>query len=118
MRNALSIIIIPIVLLLFYNQAANWHLHKLPNGIVIEHAHPYAKDKTDDTPFQKHSHNNFEYLVLALISSSAGIVVIALFLSLILFVKEGFVQSIYFNYNLIKVFFPNDSPLRAPPTIK
>ena len=72
-RKFVSITAIPIVLLLFHNQAANWHLHKLPNGILIEHAHPYTNNSSSEFPFQNHQHSSLEIHILAIISSFIGL---------------------------------------------
>lgn len=43
------------------NKAVFLHVHKLNNGTIVEHAHPYEKSK-DSNPFKSHHHSNAEYL--------------------------------------------------------
>ena len=42
------------------NNAFFIHAHKLNNGKVIEHAHPYNKT-SDSKPYKSHHHSNTEY---------------------------------------------------------
>ena len=68
MKRLLSFILIVSTLALFWNNAVNWHYHQLPNGIVVEHAHPYSKSASSPgSPFEKHHHSDFEYLILDLV---------------------------------------------------
>ncbi len=65
------LITLPQVLWLFYNQAANWHFHRLENGCVMQHAHPYQKSGWGNTPFQDHKHTPIECSILSTISQIA-----------------------------------------------
>lgn len=42
------------------NQALFLHVHKLENGTIIEHAHPYDKSN-DPNPYKSHKHSNAEF---------------------------------------------------------
>jgi len=45
--------------MLLANKAVFFHVHKLDNGELVAHAHPF--DKSDDTaPFKKHLHSKSE----------------------------------------------------------
>lgn len=44
------------VLLFFYAQTAWWHWHRLPDGNLVGHAHPYHPDH--NSPIQQHPHTN------------------------------------------------------------
>ena len=74
----LCLLTLPLVMGLFYNQASNWHLHKLENGIIIEHAHPFERS-TGTTPFQNHHHSGQELVFLALISNVLITIVLVFF---------------------------------------
>lgn len=117
MKRLLTLITLPLVLLLFYNQAANWHFHMLPNGIVIEHAHPYSKSSSTESPFQKHTHNEIEILILGLIFTTAVLVSLH-FVSLIL---DNFpvkiLQFLNKNHFLHPTRFFITNPHRGPPSI-
>ena len=82
-------IAIPAIMLLYYNQSANWHYHITEKGIVVEHAHPFTNNNIPDTPFQDHEHSDFQYLVLAQVVHAFGLVVIILFLFSPLFYKRN-----------------------------
>jgi hypothetical protein len=72
---------IPAVLMLFYNQSANWHYHILKNGTVVKHAHPYSNDSQGNAPFQKHQHTDLELIVLSQFSNLLAVFVILLTLA-------------------------------------
>ena len=85
--NTLSFISLSILLLNIFNNAVNVHSHKLENGEIVTHAHPF-NHQNNDSPFESHSHTNFEFLVLVhlntfLISSFSFVV-----LAVILFLKK------------------------------
>ena len=116
-RKFFSIITIPIVLLLFYNQAANWHLHKLPNGILVEHAHPYTNNSSSESPFQNHQHSSLEIHILAIISSFVGLAIV-LSLNLVLLTRAPLkiariAKSLIVKYSYHSSFAPH----RGPPQI-
>lgn len=80
MKRVLSIVLIVFTLGLFINNSVNWHYHLLPNGIIVEHAHPYKKAAPDSgTPFEKHGHSELEFLILDLIYYSGLVIVPAFF---------------------------------------
>jgi hypothetical protein len=47
--------------LLIANRAIFLHVHKLNDGTIIEHAHPYDKSN-DSKPYKSHHHSNAEFL--------------------------------------------------------
>ncbi len=69
LRKLVLIILIPALCWLFYNQVANWHYARLPNGLMIEHSHPYNKHTASShSPIPNHSHTKSELLHLDIIS--------------------------------------------------
>lgn len=42
------------------NKAIFLHVHKLNDGTIIEHAHPYDKSN-DSKPYKSHHHSNAEF---------------------------------------------------------
>lgn len=76
----IAAIVIPAIVLLYYNQSANWHYHITENGIVVEHAHPFSNSMIPGTPYQDHEHSDFEYLVLAQLMHTLGLAAIVLLL--------------------------------------
>ncbi len=53
-----------VTMALVYNNAFFTHTHKLPDGTIIQHAHPYKSDADSSSPFKNHHHTSFEFLVL------------------------------------------------------
>lgn len=55
--KVLSIFLLAAVITLFFNNSINWHFHKLSNGCLVVHAHPYQKTTTNgDQPASDHHH--------------------------------------------------------------
>ncbi len=122
MNRLLSVALIVFIQALFFNNAVNWHYHKLPNGIIVEHAHPFSKSKSTASskapysPFEKHQHTEFEYLILDILYYG-GLVLLFAFLSLSVFreFKNRVILSKLISfYGSIHSLLP---PLRAPPVI-
>ncbi len=115
MKRLLSYLLIVSVLALFHNNIANWHYHKLPNGIVVEHAHPFNKAASDPSnPFERHQHSDIEYLILDLVYS-IGYIIILLFPGLLIFLNRQEIKRILLP---VPVFSGNNQTLpllRAPP---
>mgnify|MGYP006286896655 FL=1 len=64
-RHIISLLLIPLIAGVTFNAIKNGHFHKLWDGEVIYHSHPYKKDTSPpDSPFQKHHHSPSEYLLL------------------------------------------------------
>jgi hypothetical protein len=117
MKKLLSSFLILFTVVLFFNNAVNWHYHQLPNGIVVEHAHPYDRNSSSaDEPFEKHTHTDFEYLIFDLVFYS-GLVIVLAFLILSLYPGPS-TRSVYpgpiAGASLIPAGLPS---FRAPPSI-
>ncbi len=103
------------MLWLFHNRVANWHFHELPNGIIVDHAHPYAKIPFSTNNFaEDHQHNDIEFLILDLIFKAVLFVLTGLVL---LRIFKIFLQIFpilnYFSYPISA--FAGLPCLRAPP---
>lgn len=83
-RLLFLILILPALVWLFYNQEANWHYTRLPNGMLIEHAHPYDKHNSSHSPVQNHSHTKSELLYLDIITHFFVLVITSLVLGQII----------------------------------
>ncbi len=79
-HKLLVIIALPAVMFLYFNQSANWHYHITKDGFIIEHAHPFSNNMIPGTPFQDHEHSDTEYLFLAEMMQSLGLVFVVLLL--------------------------------------
>ncbi len=73
-HKLIALIVVPAIMFLYYNKSANWHYHITENGFVVEHAHPFSNSMIPETPFQDHEHSDAEYLFLAEMMQSLGIV--------------------------------------------
>lgn len=63
-KNIVSVLFIPIIVGITISSVLNGHYHKLPDGEVVYHSHPYKEDTSpSDSPFQKHHHTPSEYFL-------------------------------------------------------
>lgn len=107
--------LLPAVLALFLNASLNKHRHVLPNGQVIEHAHPFQSDSSQ-SPYQKHSHTRFEFVFLSQISHPDVLVVLVFVFGL---AALAFAERQPSRYKLIcprKIVLPSCAS-RAPPRL-
>ena len=117
-RKIIVLILLPALSWLFFNSIYYRHLHELPTGLTISHAHPYNKttDGCSNTPYASHHHTEEEFVFYDIISNTILPVLTALFVSLLLFDKffgkNKFVlqEKIYYSdYYLLKKY-------RGPPS--
>lgn len=116
MRVFVSIVIVPFLLLFFFNRVANRHFHILPSGLVIEHSHPFSKNTSSNSPFQNHSHTEFEIIVLTVITTLSGFLLV-LFVMGQGIVKQirPFLSTISSQKNFSDSPFSQSYPRRGPP---
>jgi len=110
----LCLLALPLVMGLFYNQAANWHLHKLDNGIVIEHAHPFERSCNTNAPFQNHQHSSQDFIFLGMISNALTLLHIAFVVAAALLIVGEKVTDRYVSRFATAPDF-SANLLRAPP---
>ncbi len=79
-NKILVTIALPALMFLYFNQSANWHYHITEDGFIVEHAHPFSNSIIPGTPFQDHEHSDAEYLFLAEMMHSLGLVFVVLLL--------------------------------------
>lgn len=111
----MSFILILFTLALFFNNAANWHFHKLPNGVVIEHAHPYATFPSSETPWEEHQHSDLEYLILDTVYHAALILIIV-YAGLTVFERKKAPAVLFKPAYVISNRYTELPFLRAPPS--
>lgn len=112
----LSLLALPLVMGLFFNQAANWHLHRLDNGTVIEHAHPFERSCNNNSPFQDHHHSGQEFIFLGMISNALTLLLVAFVVAAALFIVGEKVTDRYVSRFATAPDF-SANLLRAPPVI-
>lgn len=62
-KKYFAIALVGIIGLLTLNNTLFMHLHRLPDGSLIVHAHPFSKSNQADDPGQTHQHTKVELLV-------------------------------------------------------
>ncbi|MEI8204542.1 MAG: hypothetical protein WCH34_16085 [Bacteroidota bacterium] len=100
---------------LFCNASINQHSH-LINGRIITHSHPYAKDKSNNSPFQSHQHTSFELFLLDQIANPVTLLMLFLGISGFVFRRRFsyLIQYVSFVPKTDYLFFGN---FRAPPAL-
>ena len=95
-----------------FQYVANVHYHKLPDGTVVAHSHPYNPTRAG-APFQQHHHSGFEFLTIPQLSKILWIAIAALLLSVL--TGQAFVLPGITSVPIIKYPFLRSYALRAPP---
>jgi len=54
---------------LVFNSAVNGHYHKLANGDIVYHSHPFKHSESSNSPFEEHRHNRTELLLIFQVSN-------------------------------------------------
>jgi len=112
----LCLLALPLVMGLFFNQAANWHLHQLDNGLVIEHAHPFERSCNTNSPFQDHHHSNQDFIFLGMIANALTLLLVAFVVAAaLLIVVEKVTERYVSRFATAPDFSAN--LLRGPPVI-
>jgi hypothetical protein len=75
LKEAAVLTLLVSVMWLFTNSLVNRHSHRLPSGIIVEHAHPFSSNQT---PVQQHSHTDKEYFYFDQISALQTLIIIAI----------------------------------------
>ncbi len=96
--------------LLQVNKSVFYHAHKLSDGRIIQHAHPFSRTN-DSEPIKKHHHSQMEFLLFG----QAGFlffVGVAVFLLTVLLLQAG-VISFQSDFTIFSVFTIRKG--RSPP---
>lgn len=84
-----TLLLITLIALMGFNRSVYTHTHKMGNGRMQSHAHPY--NKTDDSaPIKNHQHSMVEFVLLDHIS----ILFLSVFLVLGLIFRQRLVEFI------------------------
>jgi len=87
------------------------HAHKINNGKIIFHAHPYRKNAENSQPLSNHQHSSAEFVVIAnssvLIENSSEIIIEPFYN----FVSQLYIELTEFNTSL----FFTSKKSRGPP---
>jgi len=69
----LLLLILPAAVWFIINSTVNCHCHKLQNGKVVQHCHPFTHNEQNHSPFEDHKHTDSEYFILDLISYTVAL---------------------------------------------
>ena len=78
LEKILAIALILLIFAITMNNALFVHNHVLPNGEVVQHAHPYSKSDNPGSPYKTHHHSSFEFYLLNNMFSFLWIITLAL----------------------------------------
>jgi len=113
-KNTITVITLFFISVIILNNALFLHLHLLPDGQLIEHAHPYKSVQDEKGKPFPHKHSHQEYIFISFINnlfSQALLVWAAVFsanMLLYFFKKSAYQLSLYARVIL-------QGPSRAPP---
>ncbi len=108
--KSVAILLIGFMGMMITDKAVFLHTHKLSDGTIIVHAHPYNKS-TDSKPFKTHHHTNTEYLFF----HSLEVLFPILFLAFVLFLLYNKTKHLFFlttKFSCSCIFYNKG---RAPP---
>lgn len=107
--------LLPAVMLLTYNQVANWHYHISPNGVPVKHAHPFNKTDNPASPYAGHSHTALEMLFLGQFSLVIFTLAMALGLLGLIFQLKKQTRLSNYTFPFLEQLACSLPLLRAPP---
>jgi len=116
LKKYLNIILITALLALTLNNSLFRHFHRLPNGTLIEHAHPYSGTESGSKNIPSHQHSSSDILVLDSFFQVFNVIVVAtIILACILnpTIFIGFSKKASNFFNDVQFY----KSLRAPPVI-
>lgn len=106
---------IAIFSLISLNNSIFLHAHKLDSGVIISHAHPFQKAKTNSTHEPNHSHNANELIFYKILNSILYTVCIAFCLITLVALLKSKCQHLY---SFAKILFNKESlRIRPPPSL-
>lgn len=113
LRSFTSLILILSFLLVLFNNTYFIHFHVLPDGRVIEHAHPFNSEEGNSLPF--HEHNSKEFSFWDKITHLFSNLVFPSLILIFCIGKPFYLNQTLYQKNLPLYFYSND-PTRAPPS--
>lgn len=113
LRRPIGVLLLVLVMGIWYNAVFNRHAHRLADGRLIWHAHPYCKDNPN-SPIQSHPHTESEFFTLDVLSHPVFLAVLFAFACM---PRAGVTEKVTFVYWARR--FPSRSryglSLRSPP---
>ncbi len=116
-KNIIFVLLVPLIAGITINSVVNGHYHKLSEGEVIYHSHPYNEDTSPpDSPFQKHHHSPFEYFLFNQLTNESYIASEVISVLDVHLVSEEIERPVYSIHDVASPVLLYSSP-RAPPYI-
>ena len=108
--KSVALLLVAVIAMLTFNQSVNLHSHKLADGTIVSHAHPYNKT-SDSGPVKNHHHTLTGLLIL----NHFKIIFLSLFITIALLRTANLVirdteEELHFEPHYIHY-----APGRAPP---
>ena len=113
--ECMMVLVLPAVFWLFTNAIINIHVHILPNGYMIVHAHPHEKIPFGSEPSGKHNHTTAELIFYSIISEPSALVVTLLLLGIV-FLTVKRISKIYPRFIAPAREFYQVNNYHAPPS--
>lgn len=116
-ENLGRILIVASIVWMLHNYYSNWHYHRLPNGVLVVHAHPFSAGEHAATPFPVDNHKH-EVAQVLMLDYNHLVFVFGVFL--IAFGFESLVKrkkKILYRMYIPKAFYGKYFHLRAPPSM-
>ncbi|HKK10542.1 MAG TPA: hypothetical protein VJ939_06865 [Bacteroidales bacterium] len=109
------IIIVASIVWMLHNYYSSWHYHRLPNGVLVVHAHPFSAGEHSKTPFPVDDHKHEGSQILAFDHNSVVFVFVVFLMAfgLRFFTKrkKRISQPVFYHISFYSQYFH----LRAPP---
>ena len=109
-------ILLPAIAWIIINSFINGHYHRLPNGEIIYHAHPYDKHQDENLPIKSHHHTKIEYILLCLIANPVFLLTSS-FIALCVFLQSSNQIKSFYSFVITLKEFHNLQNPRAPPFV-
>ncbi len=116
MKKIIGIILIVSAMLSIYNLGFNGHYHKMANGLMVLHYHPYSDTSGNpNNPFKKHTHSELDFFQVMMNNITVTLLpaLIVAMLAILTFKKIKY--NIPIIYSSFTSFINSCSSLRAPP---
>ncbi len=113
-KKTISTVFIILALFSIYNFTFNGHYHKLSDGTVVYHYHPYNSDSK--VPIKTHSHSQLDLLIISMFNANYVIltIIFTFMLSRYRLKSQYFINKVSHILNNILIF---PYSLRAPPVL-
>lgn len=108
-----ALILLGCISLIVHNAFSNKHLHRLGDGTIIAHAHPYHPEKSP-TPFQKHGHTSTELCFFSTTGSLDWLSTLAFIVPLVFLIPLINIPVLFKENKVFQIRFFHPS-FRGPP---